>query len=480
MSVINEIFRSILETLSSIHLYFYDNLTMIFLITLWIFFFRYKLKFNIALTTAGLLLGHVVSLIADDLVYQFLINELEIPLQDAVIDIWSYSKLALWFILFYAFVRVGWSKALLVYCVSRTVIIISDHSTNFIEAGVSAAGLPSLNYPFSLIDYVVLLIIAGIAQYRLLAPRLQRLESRDMKWLWIGHAAFYVVYDIGLTFFVNIYNRRNNFRVDPQDPVFLFFVVQFVILFILVFALTLVIMDNISKNALLRSEAVLKDRLLDLQREQYQRITENAGAVKAQRHDLRHQLAVVKHYNDSGDAESLGGYLDELMMGIPAPDDQALCENFAVNAVAHYYYSLSVGAGIETSVQLSVPQNTGRVRDSDLCIIVGNLFENAIEACGRQTSGQRFVQMNIHIRYDTLTITMDNSFDGNYNELDGVFFSLKRDGEGMGLSSVRAVACKYEGNAKFEVKGNVFMSSAYVDIREPAAALACVGDEAGA
>jgi len=232
------------------------------------------------------------------------------------------------------------------------------------------------------------------------------------------------------------------------------------------------------ENIILKENTRMTEQLLSLQREQYERITENAEAVKAQRHDLRHQLAVVKGYNDSGDAKSLSAYLDELITGIPAPDDKALCDNFAVNAVAHYHLSFAAGAGINTSIRLSVPQKTGRVRDSDLSIIVGNLLENAIEACKRQTHGERFIKLNSRIHKDTLTITMDNSFDGNYKEQDGVFFSRKRDGEGTGLSSVRAIARRYGGDARFEARENMFISSVYLVMGMPETAAGHTEDEA--
>jgi len=148
-------------------------------------------------------------------------------------------------------------------------------------------------------------------------------------------------------------------------------------------------------------------------------------------------------------------------------DEKQLCENYAVSAVALHYLSIAEIAGIKTSVQLSIPVKTGRVQEIDLCVIVGNLLENAIEACKRQTCGERFIKLYSSVEYDTLTVTMDNSFDSNYAEKDGVFLSAKRDGMGVGLSSVMAVARKYGGNASFEVKENVFMSWVYVIMEEP-------------
>lgn len=221
------------------------------------------------------------------------------------------------------------------------------------------------------------------------------------------------------------------------------------------------------ENAALKETARMTEQLTSLQRRQYEGVAETAKTVNAQRHDLRHQLAVLKGYNSSGDAERLGAYLDELTANIPAPDEKRLCENFAVNAVALHYLTIAERDGIKTSVSLSVPVKTGRVQEIDLCVIVGNLLENAIEACKRQICGERFIELNSSVQSDMLTITLDNSFDGNSAEKNGVFLSSKRGGRGVGLSSVQAVARKYGGDATFEAKGTVFQSFIYVDMKKP-------------
>jgi hypothetical protein len=77
-----------------------------------------------------------------------------------------------------------------------------------------------------------------------------------------------------------------------------------------------------------------------------------------------------------------------------------------------------------------------------------------------------------------LAITVDNSFDGQVNEENGVFLSRKRrnsvdednsvyavaDNEGIGVSSVKAAARKYDGEARFEAKGNVFQASIMLNV----------------
>lgn len=214
----------------------------------------------------------------------------------------------------------------------------------------------------------------------------------------------------------------------------------------------------------LEHEISAMNRQLDIQREQYTAIAKNFESLKAQRHDLRHHLSVIKGYSISGDLHGLNTYLAELETHIPRSNEIVLCENFAVNAIALHYLSLAESAGIEIAFHFTIPASIEGVQDTDLCIIIGNFLENAIEACSRLTSNKRFIKLNTRMQANILTITMDNSFDGYWKEQDGVFFSRKRDGEGVGLSSVRAVARKYGGNVKFEANGNVFLSSVYIRV----------------
>ena len=109
----------------------------------------------------------------------------------------------------------------------------------------------------------------------------------------------------------------------------------------------------------------------------------------------------------------------------------------------------------DTSLEL--PEDTG-VSDSDLCIVFGNCVENAIEAC-RGISGERFIRINTRLSGKMLAVTVDNSFDGELKNEGGALISRKREGEGIGISSIKAIAEKYGGAAQFEVKDNVFQVS---------------------
>ena len=157
------------------------------------------------------------------------------------------------------------------------------------------------------------------------------------------------------------------------------------------------------------------------------------------------------------------------MANIPSSSVAQLCENYAVNAVAAHYYAMAQQAEIDISVRLALPQKLENAVESDLCVVVGNLMENAIEACGRMTEGRRFIRVGSGLEHGVLTLTADNSFSGKLRKRDHAFLSSKRPGEGMGISSVTAVARKYGGNARFEERDEVFQASVYLRVESVSA-----------
>lgn len=200
------------------------------------------------------------------------------------------------------------------------------------------------------------------------------------------------------------------------------------------------------------------------QKKRYQVLLQNAKSVREQQHDLRHQLAVIRSYSEEGNNRQLTDYLDTLIAQIPSAPKTSYCENSAVSAVVSHYASIAKSQDIECSICLTVPEHLEQITDSSLCVIFGNLFENAIEACARIPEGQKFIHLNSRLQYKTLTVTMDNSFNGKFAQQDGQLMSAKRNDFGIGTGSVAAVAEQHGGGARFEANGLVFMSSVYVRV----------------
>lgn len=223
-------------------------------------------------------------------------------------------------------------------------------------------------------------------------------------------------------------------------------------------------LDAMEKNARLESDISAVNKSLDLQRKHFQDFTQSVEETRRMRHDLRHQLVAIKGFiNEHKDDEALE-YIENLSESIPSISDMLICENVAVNSLAVYYMAQAEVEAILCDVKMVVPFVVGRVPDGDLSIIVGNLFENAIEACMHVEPEKRFIKIRCNVAAKRLTLIIDNSFDGVLNVSGGDFYSRKRKGFGVGIASVRSVVSKYDGGMKYETESGVFKTSLYVKI----------------
>ena len=192
-------------------------------------------------------------------------------------------------------------------------------------------------------------------------------------------------------------------------------------------------------------------------------LMETAQQTRQMRHDLRHHLTAIQAM--AGEENSkLRDYIATLIRDIPAAV-RDYCENPTVNAVVSHYAARCRQEGVAFTARLTVPTQNKNLDDRALCVVFANLLENGVEACARMAGGGKFIRLNSSLEYGVLTITMDNSFDGQARQEDGKFLSSKRAGApGVGLSSIRAVAKAHQGDARFEADGQVFRSSVYLSV----------------
>ncbi|MCL1880235.1 MAG: GHKL domain-containing protein [Actinomycetia bacterium] len=220
--------------------------------------------------------------------------------------------------------------------------------------------------------------------------------------------------------------------------------------------------EDAQRSKELAMEVEVISQNLDRQRTLYHNLTESTEKVRAMRHDMRHQLFVLRDYLKDGDTDEALEYIDQIAGAAPNLSLMLLTDNFVVNAVLSHYMAMAAEYNIHTDLQLVVPAELGAVSESDISIIFGNLFENAIEATAFLPESKRFVRMRCQAPARRLTLTVDNSFDGYYRRQDNSFYSRKRPGRGIGLSSVQTIVERYDGSMKIEAANGVFMVSLYV------------------
>lgn len=193
------------------------------------------------------------------------------------------------------------------------------------------------------------------------------------------------------------------------------------------------------------------DNQLTLQAELLKEAAAHEGEIRQLRHDIRHHFAALESMLSDHENSRAMAYLREYIDWVEDTVTPSVCENAVADAICRRCIALAGQRNILTDVAVSIPGQTG-VADSDLAVMFGNLWENALEACERQKQGERYIRLRSQITGNSLMISMTNSFDGKTQTRAGkdgepVLLSLKREGleEGIGIASIRAIVRRYQG-----------------------------------
>ena len=233
--------------------------------------------------------------------------------------------------------------------------------------------------------------------------------------------------------------------------VYIVFSIALLMLLLCFYAIFLLMAVSLNRNARLRQE----NQLLIMQRQRYESLKTAIEEARQARHDLRHQLNQISMLIEEGDMEGLRGFLARSVSRIPSLETR-FCENNAADSVVGYYCGLCRREGIPIHVRLDLPE-TLPVDEMDLCLVLSNLLENALEASLRTAAARRQIAVTAYLHAARLLlIEVENPFDGTVKENDGVFRSSKRKGDGVGLQSVRHIAERSGGASTFTYQDGVF------------------------
>ena len=212
------------------------------------------------------------------------------------------------------------------------------------------------------------------------------------------------------------------------------------------------------KQAMTEEHSRSVEYLLELQTQQYDMLKLRMEETRRARHDMRHHWNVLKAYADSGDFDALSAYIRKYVEGIPQEISSQFCSNIAVNAILCFYAQKAAEQQIELNICFPVKEKIC-IPEPELCVLLGNLLENALDACSA-CDGKRYIDVNARQKGESqLILTVDNTSQKPVIKEGNAFYSSKRPDFGLDTDSVRAVARRYHGDARFEWKDGIFYAS---------------------
>ena len=180
--------------------------------------------------------------------------------------------------------------------------------------------------------------------------------------------------------------------------------------------------------------------------------------MRGWRHDYHNHIQTIKAYRSLGENEKIDGYLNSLDADLTSVDTLIKSGNVMVDAILNSKLSLAKSRKINVNAKAVVPKNI-TISEIDLCVIIGNLLDNAIEACLRiNDEKKRFIRVYMDMKRGDLYLSVTNSSEGKIQKQGGKYISGKGESHGFGLMRVDKIVDKYNGYIKRNDEDGAFTS----------------------
>ena len=279
------------------------------------------------------------------------------------------------------------------------------------------------------------------------------LENRRVKkewnYYWLVPLVFYIIwqYQINGGTETGLENIQN-----PYNVVFLF-IINFGAL--LIYYLMIILDGQLLKNM----EFEEKRHYQELEQIEYQALQERMEETRRMRHDLRHHIHTVSYYLEEKEYDKLREYVNTYRDSIPDGDKIRFCEHDVINNIVFYFASQAKTHQIDFDVNLSIAKDMS-LHEHDLSILLGNLLENAIDACLEQKESRRHIIVNGKGDAHSLIFTIDNTCENEVKKnKKGELLTTKATGNGIGIKSAKKIVERHQGFFSADKKGDMFCVS---------------------
>ena len=226
-----------------------------------------------------------------------------------------------------------------------------------------------------------------------------------------------------------------------------------ILLLLLAAGLALIVRRLINRSAEKRVAAYQNE----LMERHYREVENMYRQMRGWRHDYHNHLQAMKAYVKMGEYDRLEEYLGLLEQDLDHVNQLIETGNVNLDAILNSKISLAQKNGIEIDYQAKCPE-TLAVSDIDLCALIGNLLDNAVESCEKLTTEKPFIRLYIGALKKQLYISVSNATNETVRKMDSEYISKKRGNHGHGLKRINLVVEKYGGYINRQNEPGVFVT----------------------
>ena len=177
----------------------------------------------------------------------------------------------------------------------------------------------------------------------------------------------------------------------------------------------------------------------------YQEVENMYRQMRGWRHDYRNHIQTLKAFVSNGDLDAVKTYLDKLDTDLNTVDTVVKTGNPMADAILNSKISLARSKNITVHVDACIPVKL-RMSELDLCVIIGNLFDNAIDASLLLPENERMIRVYMDMKGTQLYLSFTNLTATKKQKKSGKRFrTTKGEGHGFGLVRIDHIIERLNG-----------------------------------
>lgn len=231
--------------------------------------------------------------------------------------------------------------------------------------------------------------------------------------------------------------------------IYISILILFFMLIIIIYILMYRTIYSFVKNKKIEQE----NQLLSIQANQYHQLLSYVQETRRLRHDFKHQMIVISELLNQKEYKKMEEYIQASALIVSSEIIQ-YSSSAAINAVLSHYDALCKDRKIKTDFKIALPEELP-ISEIDLCMLLGNLLENAFDAC--QKMNNAYITLKLAQTSPSIfALKISNPYQNQIIKKNNHFLSTKHSGQGLGIESVKVIAKRYNGLTDIHYEDHVF------------------------
>lgn len=274
--------------------------------------------------------------------------------------------------------------------------------------------------------------------------------------------AISIIFVITMLIGLGIFHMDINVGISSETPLTIWIGIGLVVINIL----TYILMKRISEKNIEKTELIIDKMQNELYRTQFEESEKKYDEMNKIRHDMKNHLQCISSLLDDKEYEKAESYVADIIKNkLDFEFKQINTGNRVVDAISNAKLTQCKNENILTTVNAGSIETS--IDDVDMCSLLGNIFDNAIEAC-RKVEKNKEIHFEINQKKGYINIIMKNSIQNSVIENNPKLQTTKKhkDIHGYGIKSVKGIVEKYNGMMELFEQDGFFIADIWVSCED--------------